>query len=66
MEIISLLLPMALAIALIFIISFVWAAKNGQYDDLDTPASRMLLDDQIETTKNNNQTNFEKKGSTNE
>ncbi|EQC43039.1 cytochrome oxidase maturation protein, cbb3-type-like protein [Bacteriovorax sp. BSW11_IV] len=24
---------------------FVWATKEGQYDDLETPAHRMLLED---------------------
>jgi cbb3-type cytochrome oxidase maturation protein len=45
MEIITLLLPMALAIATVFIVAFIWATKNGQYDDLDTPASRILFED---------------------
>jgi cbb3-type cytochrome oxidase maturation protein len=26
--------------------AFVWAARRGQYDDLDTPALRMLNDDE--------------------
>ena len=46
MEIIYLLLPLALLIALGFVAAYIWALGNGQYDDLDTPAYRMLLDDE--------------------
>ena len=53
MEIIYALIPMALALGLLFVILFIWATKTGQYDDLDTPAHRMLLDD--EPINNNNQ-----------
>ncbi|MBP7569475.1 MAG: cbb3-type cytochrome oxidase assembly protein CcoS [Acidobacteria bacterium] len=45
METIFVLLPLALLIAAIAVGSFVWAAKTGQFDDLDTPAVRMLFDD---------------------
>lgn len=44
MEIIYLLLPLALALGGIFLLSFIWAARHGQYDDLETPKYRMLLD----------------------
>lgn len=54
MEVIYALIPMALALGLFFVFLFIWATKNGQYDDLDTPAHRMLLDDQP-TNKNNQQ-----------
>ncbi|WP_034730092.1 cbb3-type cytochrome oxidase assembly protein CcoS [Bacteriovorax sp. BSW11_IV] len=45
MEIIYLLLPIALILGCVFIGMFVWATKEGQYDDLETPAHRMLLED---------------------
>ncbi len=32
-------------LAILFIAGFVWMTKNGQYDDMETPAHRMLLDD---------------------
>lgn len=47
MNIIILLLPVALFLALSFVIAFIWAANRGQYDDLETPAHKMLLDDSI-------------------
>ncbi len=45
METIFVLLPLALLIAAIAVGFFVWAAKTGQFDDLDTPAVRILFDD---------------------
>ena len=45
METIFVLLPFALIIAAIAVGFFVWAAWTGQFDDLDTPAIRILFDD---------------------
>jgi cbb3-type cytochrome oxidase maturation protein len=45
-ETIFVLLPLALLIAAIAVGFFIWAAKTGQFDDLDTPAVRMLFDDE--------------------
>lgn len=46
METIYVLLPVALMIAAIAVGLFIWAAKSGQFDDLETPAVRMLFDDE--------------------
>lgn len=46
METIFVLLPLALLIAAIAVGLFVWAARSGQFDDLDTPAVRILFDDE--------------------
>jgi cbb3-type cytochrome oxidase maturation protein len=45
-ETIFVLLPLALLIAAIAVGFFIWAARSGQFDDLDTPAVRMLFDDE--------------------
>ena len=45
MSIIYLVLPLALLVVLIGVAAFLWATRRGQYDDLDTPAVRMLHDD---------------------
>jgi cbb3-type cytochrome oxidase maturation protein len=45
METIFVLLPLALLIAAIAVGFFIWAARTGQFDDLDTPAVRILFDD---------------------
>lgn len=45
METIFVLLPLALLIAAIAVGFFIWAARTGQFDDLETPALRILFDD---------------------
>jgi cbb3-type cytochrome oxidase maturation protein len=45
MTIIILLICISLTIALIFLGSFLWSMKSGQYDDTYTPSVRMLFDD---------------------
>jgi len=45
-ETIFVLLPLALLIAAIAVGFFIWAARTGQFDDLDTPAVRILFDDE--------------------
>jgi cbb3-type cytochrome oxidase maturation protein len=45
MNVLYLLLPLMLAIAGGAVVGFVWAARRGQLDDLDTPPLRMLVDD---------------------
>ncbi len=46
METIFVLLPLALLIAAIAVGLFIWAARTGQFDDLETPAVRILFDDE--------------------
>ncbi len=45
MNIIYLLLPLALLLALVFVLFYLWAARHDQFDDMDTPSHRILLDD---------------------
>lgn len=45
MSAILLLIPAALALGFLALMAFVWSAKNGQYDDLDGAANRILFDD---------------------
>lgn len=45
MNIIFLTLGVSIAIAVVFLAAFVWATGRGQYDDLETPSHRILLDD---------------------
>ena len=51
MEIIIVLLPLALLLGAVSVIAFIWATRMGQYDDLETPRFRMLLEDQKKTHK---------------
>ncbi len=45
MSIILILIPLSLAVAVIFLASFIWAVKTGQYEDTCTPSMRMLTED---------------------
>lgn len=47
MEVVFILLPLAVAVAGIMLALFIWAVKGGQFDDLHTPALRMLVDDEL-------------------
>jgi cbb3-type cytochrome oxidase maturation protein len=44
-NILYLLIPLGLVLVLIMVAAFFWAAKSGQFDDLQTPAVQILLDD---------------------
>ncbi|MCB9675296.1 MAG: cbb3-type cytochrome oxidase assembly protein CcoS [Alphaproteobacteria bacterium] len=45
MDILLILIPLAIALGAVFATFFVFAAKNGQFEDLDDPATRILHDD---------------------
>jgi cbb3-type cytochrome oxidase maturation protein len=45
MSVIYVVLPIAMVIVAMAIGAFVWSARTGQLDDLETPAERMLHDD---------------------
>lgn len=48
MSIVYIVLPLALLIAAAAVAAFIWAARSGQFDDLDTPGLRVLFDDEDE------------------
>lgn len=45
MSVVFIVLPLALLVVGAAVGAFVWSARSGQMDDLDTPAVRMLHDD---------------------
>jgi cbb3-type cytochrome oxidase maturation protein len=45
MSVLYVLIPLALVTGAAAVAAFLWATKNGQLDDLDTPAIRILNDD---------------------
>ena len=45
MSILYVLIPLALLILGAAVWAFFWAVGSGQFDDLDTPAVRILMDD---------------------
>jgi cbb3-type cytochrome oxidase maturation protein len=46
MSVLFILVPLALVIVFVAIGAYVWAARHGQFDDTETPAIRMLHDDE--------------------
>ncbi|HEX8725513.1 MAG TPA: cbb3-type cytochrome oxidase assembly protein CcoS [Gemmatimonadaceae bacterium] len=46
MSVLYIVVPLALLVVGAAVAAFVWAADRGQFDDLDTPAVRMLHDDE--------------------
>ncbi|WP_243373367.1 cbb3-type cytochrome oxidase assembly protein CcoS [Microvirga solisilvae] len=47
MEVLIYLVPTALLLGLSGLAAFLWSLKNGQYDDVEGAALRMLRDDDI-------------------
>jgi len=46
MSVIYIVLPLAAIIVGGALWAYVWAAKHGQFDDMDTPAERVLREDE--------------------
>ncbi len=44
MEVLYLLIPISLILLGLIFWLFSWAVRNGQFDDLDAPAQRILMD----------------------
>ena len=45
MDILFLLIPLGLVLLGVAIWGFLWAVRSGQFDDLEGPAHRILMDD---------------------
>lgn len=45
MSVVFIMAPAALALAAVAIAAFMWAARDGQFDDVDTPPHRVLFDE---------------------
>ena len=45
MEILYLLIPLSVVLVAVIVVAFFWAIRSGQFDDLEGPAHRILLDD---------------------
>jgi len=45
MDIIFLLIPLALVLVVVIVWFFMWAVRSDQFDDLEGPAHRILMDE---------------------
>lgn len=46
MTTLSVLIPIALFLGALGLAAFLWALRNGQYEDMDGAAERILIDDE--------------------
>lgn len=46
MAVLYIVLPLAFVVAGAGILAFIWAARRGEFDDLDTPPLRAIMDDE--------------------
>ena len=47
MSVVILLMIMSIVVAGIFLVSYLWSAKSGQFDDPDAHANRILQDTEL-------------------
>ena len=45
MDVLFILVPLAIVFVAVMVAAFTWATKNGQFDDVQTPAVRILSDE---------------------
>jgi len=45
MSVLWIVIPIALLLAAVGVSAFIWTVRTGQLDDLETPATRILFDD---------------------
>jgi cbb3-type cytochrome oxidase maturation protein len=60
MSVIWILVGFSVAVAVGFLVAFIWAVRSGQYDDKYTPSVRILFEEEHKTA------NFEVENSTTE
>ena len=48
MDVIFILIPLALVLLVLIIWGFMWAVKSGQFEDMEGPAYKILLNDDAE------------------
>lgn len=54
MSVIYLLILVSLVVAVCFLGAFLWAVKDGQYDDDYSPSVRILFDDDVKKSNKEN------------
>jgi len=51
MESIYLLIPVSVILVFAIAVAFWWSVRSGQFDDLEGPGFRVLMDDEVPKTK---------------
>ena len=60
MDIIYILVPLSLLLIGIAVLIFFWAVKSGQFEDMESPAHRILFDDDEPVSRRRNDTQDDK------
>ena len=60
MSVVFVLVIIGILVASVFLIAFIWAVKNGQFDDSYTPSVRILFDDTVSSEKKDCDTKTDK------
>ena len=45
MSVVYLMIPLAISLAFVGLVAFYWALRSGQFDDVETPAQRILFEE---------------------
>ena len=56
MDTIFLLIPLALVLVVVIVWVFMWAVRSDQFDDLEGPAHRILMDEDEPKIERKNET----------
>jgi cbb3-type cytochrome oxidase maturation protein len=56
MNILYLLIPLGLVLLGCAVAAFFWAVRSGQFDDLETPAMSVVMDDDTKPARENSRT----------
>jgi cbb3-type cytochrome oxidase maturation protein len=64
MDILYLLIPLSLVLVFVIAALFWWSLKSGQYEDLEGPGHRVLMDDDRTDSRKNRSTVDSDQGST--
>lgn len=54
MESLYLLIPLSVVLVFAIGLAFWWSVRNGQFDDMEGPAFRILMDDELPGPKEEN------------
>ena len=60
MEILYLLIPLSVALVFLIGVALWWFVRSGQFDDLEGPAYRVVMDDDLPPSENQPATSTEK------
>jgi len=64
MDILFLLIPLSLALVALIVWALLWAVRTGQFEDMEGPAHRILMDDDAPRVRSEDESAGERDGPT--